>query len=351
MSVKKRGATWQYDFYHDDKRYRKSGFKTKREATMAENERLNQLTKGFHLDDDISFAEYFRNWTRSRSINKAAGTIQNYNLFSDIINDYFDDAPLNKMTRPKYQAFLNWYGMEAPSRNGGKGHARGTLNQINSIIRSCVNDAIFEGLIYKDFTYKVELNAAVATKKPADKFMDYDDFKKMKQATTENKNWNNFFFFMMIITGARYSDIIDMQYSHINELKNDVYLSGTKTDTAARTVKVSKSDMLVLKDYLSVLPYNMSGYVFRRNGFRPYSSSLNLSLKKLCSELDIKGISMHAIRHTHCSVLIKEGISISYISERLGHKNTQITYETYAHLLKEHKAEAEIKATDAIANL
>lgn len=351
MSVKKRGTTWQYDFYHDDKRYRKSGFKTKREATMAENERLNQLTKGFHLNDDVSFSEYFRSWTDARGIKKSKSTKYTYKLASDIIKKYFEGTPLNRVTRPKYQDFLNWYGMEAPNPKNKKGHSKSTLMQINSLVRACVNDAIFEGMLYKDFTYKVKLNYLVEEQKSEEKYMEAEDFKKLKRATVEDKTFVNFFFFMLIVTGGRYSDVIDMQYTHINDLQNEIFLNGTKTDTAARTVKVSKDDMLVIQDYLKLLPRNMRGLVFRRKGVRIHQSSFNRDLKILCNRLGVKKITQHAIRHTHSSILIKEGVSIDYISKRLGHKDIMTTQKTYSHLLQDMKKVEESKATQAIAEL
>ncbi|MBZ5969514.1 hypothetical protein KIJ06_03735 [Leuconostoc gelidum subsp. gelidum] len=43
-------------------------------------------------------------------------------------------------------------------------------------------------------------------------------------------------------------------------------------------------------------------------------------------------------------MLLSENILIQYISERLGHKNTTITLQTYAHLLSEKRTVEESKA-------
>ena len=37
-------------------------------------------------------------------------------------------------------------------------------------------------------------------------------------------------------------------------------------------------------------------------------------------------------RHSHASLLIELGVSVLYISERLGHENIETTLEIYAHL-------------------
>lgn len=61
----------------------------------------------------------------------------------------------------------------------------------------------------------------------------------------------------------------------------------------------------------------------------------NRMLKQCCQELKINPISFHGLRHTHASILIYKGVSIYYISERLGRSTIQTTLDHYSHLLKE----------------
>jgi len=44
-------------------------------------------------------------------------------------------------------------------------------------------------------------------------------------------------------------------------------------------------------------------------------------------------VTFHELRHTHASLLLKHGVSIQYVSQRLGHENIAITYRFYAHFL------------------
>ena len=44
-------------------------------------------------------------------------------------------------------------------------------------------------------------------------------------------------------------------------------------------------------------------------------------------------IRFHYLRHTHGSLLIKEGIPVKAVSERLGHAHIAHTMQTYQHLL------------------
>lgn len=57
---------------------------------------------------------------------------------------------------------------------------------------------------------------------------------------------------------------------------------------------------------------------------------------------------MHSIRHTHCSYLLHSGVSIYYISKRLGHKNIKTTMDVYSHLLDETAKAENDKAIHAL---
>jgi integrase len=48
----------------------------------------------------------------------------------------------------------------------------------------------------------------------------------------------------------------------------------------------------------------------------------------------------HDLRHTHATLLLKEGVPLKVVSERLGHSNPAFTMATYQHILPGMQAEA-----------
>jgi integrase len=66
----------------------------------------------------------------------------------------------------------------------------------------------------------------------------------------------------------------------------------------------------------------------------------------LAKRIGMPQVSFHALRHTHASQLIDEGVDIVTISKRLGHAKPDITLRTYAHLFRKDdgKAAAAINA-------
>ena len=54
--------------------------------------------------------------------------------------------------------------------------------------------------------------------------------------------------------------------------------------------------------------------------------------RKLASRTGLKGVRLHDARHTHASLMLKQGIHPKIVQERLGHASIQITLDTYSHV-------------------
>ncbi len=53
---------------------------------------------------------------------------------------------------------------------------------------------------------------------------------------------------------------------------------------------------------------------------------------KLIKRTGLKGIRLHDARHSHASLMLKQGIHPKIVQERLGHASIQITLDTYSHV-------------------
>ncbi len=62
-------------------------------------------------------------------------------------------------------------------------------------------------------------------------------------------------------------------------------------------------------------------------------NSVSHAWKKLARRTGLEGIRLHDARHTHASLLLKQGVHPKIVQERLGHSSIQITLDTYSHLV------------------
>lgn len=53
---------------------------------------------------------------------------------------------------------------------------------------------------------------------------------------------------------------------------------------------------------------------------------------KLARKTGLKGIRLHDARHSHASLMFKQGIHPKIVQEKLGHSSIQITLDTYSHV-------------------
>jgi integrase len=64
------------------------------------------------------------------------------------------------------------------------------------------------------------------------------------------------------------------------------------------------------------------------------------AFKKVVARSGLPRIRLHDLRHTHATLLLKAGVPIKVVSERLGHSTPAFTMATYQHVLPGMQAEA-----------
>ncbi len=73
------------------------------------------------------------------------------------------------------------------------------------------------------------------------------------------------------------------------------------------------------------LIFNILGKPLRPN-------TITRAWTSLAVRAGIKRIRFHDARHTHASLMLKQGIHPKIVQERLGHSSIQITLDTYSHV-------------------
>ena len=114
-----------------------------------------------------------------------------------------------------------------------------------------------------------------------------------------------------------------------------------KTAAGFREIVISRKTLGYLEELMSD---NGEDYVFRSPvSGKPFNpASLLARFQQFQKEAGIDhAIKFHTIRHTNASILIAKGVPTPVITERLGHSSVGITYNTYAHALRDSKERKE----------
>lgn len=349
MTIKKySNGKWGYYFGHEGKRYRKQGFKTKREATEAETEAKSKLMNGIIINNKSSFVDYYNQWIEvnkkdvitPRAYQTYENAINQFKLFLD--NENIEDIKMDSLNTTLYRKFIKWYGED---------HATESVRKIHNCLKVSIEDAIQEGLMTKDPTYKAVVKGSVPAQKEDDKFMSIKHFNGLKDYVKGKTKHSYLFIHILIVTGGRFGEVQNLQKDDLDFNKSTIHLPGTKTETSDRTVEVPRTDMKIIQKTISEMPLNMSGYLFETGKSLITNNAVTKVLQKYCLENSIGKYTLHSIRHTHCSYLLHSGVSIYYISKRLGHKNIKTTMDVYSHLLDETAKAENDKAIQALESM
>lgn len=356
MNVTKRTNKWQYDFRYNNKRYRKGGFGTKREATTAGNEKYNELTKGLKTDTKLSFIEYYHDWLRVNKENRVSKSSYNRYLYSiKAFEEKFGDIAMNDITQLKYREFLKEYGEGKFLEGGGRkvskeGRTTNSVQKLHYCLKSSLQDAFSDGYIQRDPTYNAKPIGTKSKQSEEVKFMSLTAFKKLKARVSESNELSHLVIYILICTGARFGEIQKLKYDDILRKDNLIHIPGTKTENADRTIPISRKDMKHITNVLNSRAISFNGYIFNTGANLISNNAVTKVLHRFCLEENIGRYNLHALRHTHCSMLIHEGMATHYISKRLGHSNITVTLSTYSHLLEEEQLQEDEKLLRVLDN-
>ena len=68
--------------------------------------------------------------------------------------------------------------------------------------------------------------------------------------------------------------------------------------------------------------------------------SISQAFERIAARAELPLIRLHDLRHTHATLLIKAGVPVKVVSERLGHAKAAFTIQTYQHVLPGMQADA-----------
>lgn len=73
---------------------------------------------------------------------------------------------------------------------------------------------------------------------------------------------------------------------------------------------------------------------------RPIPDLFSQTFDRHLAKSTLPRIRLHDLRHTHASILLKAGVPVKVVSERLGHSSPAFTMTVYQHVLPGMQADA-----------
>lgn len=242
----------------------------------------------------------------------------------------------------------------------GRGLAPKTVYEIHLIIRGALTDAHRRGLVTR--------NVALVARAPKQRSLQRIEGVSLTEAELRQllrtAAGHRFFpvFRLTATTGMRRNEVLGLKWSdvdfackrlHLNRglvaVGYEVHQTRGKTKTARRAIELDGTTIAVLEGWRAYQAAEFAAvgidpgdeWVFTDGDGEPiHPHAVYEAFRRIVHNAGIPAMRFHDLRHTHGSLLIKEGVPVKVVSERLGHAHIAHTLETYQHVLPGMHAEA-----------
>ena len=347
--------TWYAMFYAKDykgvnKKYKKTGFKKKKEAQEYEYEFKKKIAKSVNMSFQSLYELYFEDYSK-RHKPTAINTVENF--FRLHILPFFGDVEISKINSYMIREWQNEM-LEKKNENG-KLFSENSKANIYAALKSLFNWAAkYQGL--NENPCKNIGSFGSKKNRSEMKIWSVDDFNKfINLLESKNKEKNGKYsntivvFKILFWTGLRIGEVLALTFEDINleekfidvnktisHIKKKEYITTPKTLGSIRKVLLPENLISDLKLYFSKFELELSKKDLKsQRVFNLKKSQLRYILEKYSIQTDVEKIRLHDFRHSHASYLLFIQADITAISKRLGHDNLQTTINTYSHLYKD----------------
>jgi integrase len=326
---------------------------SKKDAEKRLAELLHQLDNGtFMKPSKTTLGEYLEKWLKDYVwLNLAPRTAEGY---ESIVRCHLVAALGNiPLTQLKPEHLQRYYSKKL---SGGRYDGKGDLSRTTvSHHHTCLHRALEMALKWE----LISRNPADAITPPRPQrsemhTMNEDDLHMFLEAVQRTPY--HVLFYLALFTGMRRSELLALRWCDVDLLLCQVYVTRSlhhlrtgeivfrtpKTAKGRRMVSLSPSAAMLLQEHKDKqeatraslgIPLKDDDMVFSDLEGKPLlPDTVSHVWTKLVKRTGLKGIRLHDARHTHASLMLKQGVHPKVVQERLGHATISTTLDLYSHV-------------------
>lgn len=349
---------------------------TKSEIKQKAKEYLQKVENGYKDPKRITFNEYAEYWliTYKNGKIEPSSYTRLYRVFDSQIRNTLGKKFIGDIQTGDIQKLIDEYAN--PSNDTIKPLAMSGLKKILQFLRPCFKMAVKEEIISFNPCDDVILPNASYVKVETRQQYSFSDaeieqFRNVAlekyKTTGEYRSRNAIVLLLILNLGLRAGEALALEWDDINLTDKIVYINKTlqcgiksndengtayvtrikksaKTKSGIRFLQLNDQVMFYLNELIQYDKRNgiKSKYVCCNNyGEMNNHRNLQCCLNSISKKMELnKHITLHTLRHTFGSTLIRRGVGIEVISKLMGHANITITFNKYIHTIKEEEAKA-----------
>jgi len=284
-------------------------------------------------------------------------TIANYHGYlSNHINDSIGAVPVDQLTRQQVTSWVR--GLLKKRTAPGRTMSPKTIKNVYAFLSSVMSRSV-------QLEYRPS-NPCVGVELPVSRgvedetmFLTFEEFTLIRDHMDERYKT---FISLLVMTGARFGEATALTVGDVNvaarpatlrinkawkeDGHNRWYVGPPKTPGSKRTIAIPSTLVDLLKPLMAGRPstellfVEPSGGRIDHHKFYPQYWKRAVKAAQDADKTFVKTPKPHGLRHTHASWLIQEGVEMFKVARRLGHSNTALLDQIYAHLMPDAQIES-----------
>lgn len=333
---------------------------TKTEAQKELRAFINELESGIRTDTmNLTFGEYGERWLQERIMSGdiAAGTIRRLDYHLRTLCAHIGNV---KVTEINAETITSLY---VALRNGGSlcGDTLSgtTISHVSVTLKTMLEDAVNRDIILRNPCNKVRKPRRDTKEKEA---LSESEARRLITLLEDGEPTT----FKMgalfaIACGLRSEESVGLRWCDFNREEHTIkinhafsrdnrMLKEPKTKAGKRTIPLDEGTYQRLEEWRTVQskyllsigkPQNKTTPILTTEfGGFAYHENLNRWWQKFRKRNNFGGFTLHQLRHTYATLLVSNGVDIVTAKTLMGHTDTKMLVELYAHMVPENVSKA-----------
>lgn len=350
-----RGSTWSYVVRERDPKTGQSkprwvgGFPTKKAAREARDSARHATHRGTYVaPKNLTVGEYLDLWITAHEVELKPSTAKSYR---DNIERYLRPALGHERLQSLSPSRLSMLFRDLFEKGGkdGKALSPRTVEFARAVLRRALQDAVLDR--------HIEVNPVVGTKrprtvKPKHSTWTGDQLRTFFAGLDEDHRWTPLWE-LAAGTGMRRGELMALRWSEVDleagvvrveravTQVNQQRMYGTPKNHEKRDVAVDAHLVATLRSWRKQQMAERLAWgaayagdedlVFTWEDGRPVLPDyITRIFGNLTKGLEVPRLTFHELRHTHATLLLRDGVPVHIVARRLGHKDPSVTLNVYA---------------------
>ncbi len=350
----------------------------KRDAERLVNDLVKRKDDGTYRGPDrLTLGEYLtQRWLPGQVSQLSPSTFDSYRRNIDLhVVPRIGGVPLQKLAAEDLDGLYAALSTAGGRRDGKPGGlSPKSVRIVHSILHKALSDARRKGTLTRNVAEVADApKARSAAKRPEIKVWTPEELRAFLALVAENRH--HAAWFLASHTGMRRGEVLGLRWGDVDldarrlSVRQAVILvaykltiSDVKTDNGRRSIDLDERTIAMLRTWrkgqleermlVGPAAYQDNDLVFARPDGTPINpDAFSQSFDRIVARSPLPRLRLHDLRHTHASILLKAGVPVKVVSERLGHANPAFTITVYQHIIPGMQADAASVFSDLVAGV